>query len=253
MIKRFLLGLTAIAAFAFPTLAQQDIAPAEREKIERVIQEYLLENPEILELAFRELQRRRVSEQRIAMAETADNYRDYLENNPNAGVLGNPNGDVTIVEFFDYRCGFCRRHFAEVMRLVKEDGNIRWVARHFPVLDRQGETPVSRIAARAAIGATRQGKFREFHLEAMSTPGSLTEETVMKIAESVGLDMALLKKDMASSLTDKQITNTLAIGQDIGFTGTPGYVIGNSVLLGAEGYDAVKGAVTAARSAKKVK
>lgn len=181
------------------------------------------------------------------MAETANNYRDYLENNPNAGVLGNPDGDVTIVEFFDYRCGYCRRHFAEVMRLVKEDGNIRWVARHFPILDRQGEAPMSRIAARAAIGAQKQGKFRQFHLEAMSTPGSLTEETVFKIAEAVGLDIAQLKKDMASSLTEKQITNTLAIGQDIGFTGTPGYVIGQTVLLGAEGYDTVKSAVAAAR------
>lgn len=251
MIKSFLLGFIAIATLTATATAQQDIAPDERQKIEQVIQEYLLENPEILELAFRELQRRRVDQQRIAMAETADNYRDYLENNPNAGVLGNPDGDVTIVEFFDYRCGFCRRHFAEVMRLVKEDGNVRWVARHFPVLDRQGEAPVSRIAARAAIGATRQGKFREFHLEAMSTPGSLTEETVMKIAENVGLDLVQLKKDMASSLTEKQITNTLAIGQDIGFTGTPGYVIGKTILLGAEGYDAVKGAIDAARKEKK--
>ncbi len=251
MIKRFLLGITAIVTLISPVTAQVDIDPNEREKIEQVIQEYLLENPEVLELAFRELQRRRVSQQRIAMAETADNYRDYLENNANAGVLGNPDGDVTIVEFFDYRCGFCRRHFAEVMRLVKEDGNVRWIARHFPILDRQGEAPVSRIAARAAIGAKKQGKFREFHLEAMSTPGSLTEETIFKIAENVGLDIAQLKKDMASSLTEKQITNTLAIGQDIGFTGTPGYIIGNTVLLGAEGYDAVKSAIDAARKAKK--
>lgn len=252
MIKRLFVWLATAALFSTGLHAQQqpDITPQERQKIEQVVQEYLLKNPEILELAFRELQRRRIQEQRIAMAETADSYREYLENGANAGVLGNPQGDVTIVEFFDYRCGFCRRHFAEVMRLVNEDKNIRWVARHFPVLDRPGESPVSRIAARAAIAATKQGKFKEFHLEAMSTPGSLTEETIMKIADTVGLNMDQLKEDMASVLTDKQITNTLAIGQDIGFTGTPGYVIGNTVLLGAEGYDAVKSAVSLARQNK---
>lgn len=251
MLKKITTFITATLLITSYSVAQQnDIEPDERQKIEQVIQEYLLENPEILEMAFRELQRRRINEQRIAMAETANNYRNYLENGDNAGVLGNPDGDVTIVEFFDYRCGFCKRHFAEVMRLVNEDKNIRWVARHFPILDRPDQPPVSRIAARAAIAATKQGKFREFHLEAMSTPGSFTEETVMKIAEVAGLDLAQLKADMSSSLTEKQITNSMAIGRDIGFTGTPGYVIGNTVLLGAEGYDKVKQAVARARQSK---
>ena len=248
MIKRFALFLLCVSATMFGAVAQDaDIPQAERQKIEQVIQDYLLKNPEILEMAFRELQRRRLDQQRIAMSETADNYRDYLEQGANAGVLGNPDGDVTIVEFFDYRCGYCRRHFPEIMRLVNEDKNIRWVARHFPILDRPGEPAVSDMAARAAIAATKQGKFKEFHLEAMSTPGSLTEESIFKIASNVGIDIDQLKTDMASALTEKQITNTLAIGKDIGFTGTPGYIIGSTVLLGAEGYDAAKRAVAKAR------
>jgi len=252
MINRLTVWLVALTLFAIPVRAQQlDIDPGERQKIEQVIQEYLISNPEVLELAFRELQRRRIDQQRLEMAKTADNYRDYLENNENAGVLGNPEGDVTIVEFFDYRCGYCRRHFSEVMRLVIEDGNIRWVARHFPILDRPEEAPLSRIAARAAIAANKQGKFKEFHIDMMTTPGEVSEELIFTIAKNVGLDIPKMKEDMVSALTEKQITNTLAIGQDIGFTGTPGYIIGKSVMLGAEGYDTLKRAVALARQSKK--
>ena len=115
-----------------PLLAQQTpVDPAEREKIEQVVQEYLLENPEVIALA-------------------------------SVSPIGNPKGDVTVVEFFDYRCGYCRRHFPEVMKIVREDGNIRYIPRQYPILDREGQPPVSMLTARAALAAEKQGKFEEY-------------------------------------------------------------------------------------------
>lgn len=228
----------------FPAAQAQDIDAAERAKIERVLEEYLMENPEIVVKAIRELQRRQTLAQ---MLPTIQMYRDYLEREQGAPVLGNPNGDVTIVEFFDYRCSFCRRHFPAVMKLVQEDGNIRLIPRQFPILDRPGEAAVSFMAAAAALAAHKQGKFEEFHLATMMSEGSLTEDRLYDIAAGVGLDVAQLKTDMRSKLVEKNIRNTLSIGQDIGFDGTPGYIIGNDVVLGAEGYDRLVEAVARAR------
>ena len=244
-----LFALLAFCAAAFsPVSAQsQQVDPEEREKIEQVIQEYLIENPEILALAFRELQRRQTL---ARMGPAIENYRQYLEREPNVAVLGNPDGDVTIVEFFDYRCGFCRRHFPEVMQLVKDDGNIRFIPRQFPILDRPGDTPVSNLASRAALAAHKQGKFEEFHVATMTSSGSLTEEGIYDIARKIGLDIAKLKADMNDRLIVKSVQNTLAIGQDIGFEGTPGYIIGDDVVTGAEGRGRLLQAVNRARRQK---
>lgn len=239
--------LAAISIFTVSTVTAQDtpIDPAEREKIEQVVQDYLLENPEIIAVAIRELQRRQTL---ARMAPGIEMYRDYLENDPGAPVIGNPNGDVTVVEFFDYRCGFCRRHFPEVMKLVREDGNIRYIPRQFPILDRDGQKPVSLLASKAALAAQKQGKFEEFHIAAMTSPGSLTEQGIYDIASRLGLNVPQLKADMDDRLIEKSVQNTLAIGQDIGFTGTPGYIIGDDIILGAEGLGRLREAVNRARA-----
>lgn len=247
--KRLIRNLAAAAAmigFMLPTASAQDraIDPDEREKIEQVVQDYLLENPEIIAIAIRELQRRQTL---ARMGPQIEMYRGFLENEQNAAVIGNPNGDVTIVEFFDYRCGFCRRHFPEVMKLVKEDGNIRLLPRQFPILDRPNEPPVSYLAARAALAAKKQDKFEEFHVAAMTSEGSLTEDGIYEIAARVGLNVAKLKADMNDPLVIKNVQNTVAIGKDIGFEGTPGYIIGDDVVTGAEGYGRLLQAVNRAR------
>jgi len=245
-ISHTLMASTLIGTlFTLPAFAQdKEVEAEEREKIEQVVQEYLLENPEIIALAFRELQRRQTM---ARMGPAIEMYRDYLEKDPASPVIGNPNGDVTMVEFFDYRCGFCRRHFPEVMKLVREDGNIRYIPRQFPILDRQGETPVSYLASRAALAAHKQGKFEEFHIAAMTSKGSLTEDQLYQIAGSLGLNVGQLKADMNDRLVIKSVQNTLAIGKDIGFEGTPGYIIGEDVVTGAEGYGRLLQAVTRAR------
>ncbi|WP_420429289.1 DsbA family protein [Kordiimonas sp.] len=249
-IKSTFVAAALTAAVTLQPASAQDkpdavaVDPAERAKIEAVLQDYLLENPEIVMYAIRELQRRQSVAQMLPSIEM---YRSFLEEDKGAPVIGNPDGDVTIVEFFDYRCGYCRRHFPEVMRLVKEDGNIRLLPKQFPILDRPEEKALSRMAAQAALAANKQGKFEEFHVALMGAGASVTEELIYKTATSVGLDLTQLKADMADKLIDKRIGNTLAIGQDIGFEGTPGYIIGKDVVLGAEGYDRLRQAVARAR------
>lgn len=224
-----------------------DIDPAERAKIERVLEDYLMENPEIVVKAIRELQRRQTIAQMLPAVQM---YRDFLENEEGAPVMGNPNGDVTIVEFFDYRCGFCRRHFPAVMKLVREDGNIRLVPRQYPILDRPGQTPVSFLAAKAALAAHKQGKFEEFHIALMGDSVQLTEDRIYQLAATVGLNVDQLKADMQEKLIEKNVKNSLAIGQDIGFDGTPGYIIGDDIIVGAEGYNRLVEAVSRAREEK---
>ncbi|GHF27418.1 DSBA oxidoreductase [Kordiimonas sediminis] len=233
-----------------PLSAQEDVAvtPQEKAKIRSALIEIFEENPEIVIRAIQEFQRR---SQVASMLPKIDMYRGYLESDPSLPVLGNPNGDVTIVEFFDYRCGYCRRHFPELMRLVKEDGNIRLIPHQLPLLDRPGQTPVSRLAARAAVAAHKQGKFSELHFAMMSTPTSLTEDMIYSLAEDQGIDVERLKKDMADKLIDKTVGNSVAIARDIGFEGTPGYIIGNDVVLGAAGFDRMKEAVARARAENK--
>jgi protein-disulfide isomerase len=240
------IAIATVVALNVVPLSAQDVSDAERKKIEGVLQDYIANNPEIVIQAIQQFQRQR---QTANMLSQVNLYRGYLENDPDATIMGNPNGDVTVVEFFDYRCGFCRRHFASaILPLLEEDKNIRFIPQQFPVLDRPDTSPVSRIAARAALAAQKQGKFSEFHIALMTAPGSLTEEGIYQIAQSSGLDVLRLKSDMQSKLIDKRIENVLAIGRDIGFEGTPGYIIGDSILLGAEGIGNMKSAIARARS-----
>jgi len=245
MIKKFF--ASALIATSLSSVQAQEPTKPETNKaeIENIIKEYLLENPEVIETAIIELNRRRTLARMLPSIEL---YRGFLENEPGIPVLGNPDGDVTIVEFFDYRCGFCRRHYGEVLRLVENDKNIRWIPRHYPILDREGQTPLSMLAARAAEAAHRQGKFLEFHTALMQRTGELTEEQLFQIAEKTGLDVPKLRQDMNDKVLQKRIYNALSIGHEIGFTGTPGYIIGEDVVLGAEGFERLKEAVDRARA-----
>ena len=250
MVKKMLPAFASIATMVLlfgvlsaakgPLADDTPVDSSEREKIEQVIADYLEKNPDVVIRAIQEYQRR----QQMAQI---DLYRDYLESDESAPVLGNPNGDVTLIEFFDFRCGFCRRHFVEVMKLVSEDGNIRFIPKQFPVLDQPDAPPVSRIAARAALAAQRQGKYADLHTALLTSEGGLDEDTIYKVAEQTGLDIAQLKKDMRDPLIEKTIENTLAIGREMGIQGTPFYIIGDDFVNGARGFDYLKDTVSRVR------
>jgi len=157
-------------------------------------------------------------------------------------VSGNAEGDVTLVEFFDYNCGYCRRVFTYVPDLTKQDPNLRMVWKEFPILG-----PVSRYAAKAAMAADRQGKYLELHRALMSGARLVSEDQVLKTAEKVGLDITQLRKDMEDPAIEAYIEETIRLASALGINGTPGFVVGDQVIAGAISKEAMKQAIDLAR------
>ena len=208
-----------------PTLVAQNL---DRERVEKIIREYLINNPEVLEEAIRALQARREARRQAAAQASMQKNRKQIYENPEDPVGGNPNGDVTIVEFFDYRCGFCKRVAPVVEKALANDKKIRLVYKEFPVLG-----PNSVLAARAALASRAQGKYLVFHKALMNARISYDEESIMKIAATVGIDTARLKKDMQASGIQAYIVKTRALARSLGIRGTPAFVIGEQMFPGA--------------------
>ena len=208
-----------------PTLVAQSL---DKKRIEKIIREYLINNPEVLEEAIRALQAKREA-MRLAAARTSiQKNRKQIYADPEDPVGGNPNGDVTIVEFFDYRCGYCKRVAPVVEAALAKDKKIRLVYKEFPVLG-----PNSVLAARAALASRAQGKYLVFHKALMKAKISYDEASIMKIAAAVGIDTARLKKDMQAPGIQVQVAKNHALARSLGIRGTPAFVIGDQMFPGA--------------------
>ena len=215
----------------------------DREATREIIREYLLERPEVLEEAMIALRTRRQEEKRArTQAAIADN-RAVLLSHEMSPVSGNPDGDVTLVEFFDYACGYCKRSLSVMMNLLKGDPQLRIVWKEFPVLG-----PVSRIAARASTAAARQGRYLEFHEAVMGTGDGLSEESLLAIAERVGLDVERLQRDMADPAIEAYLEETRQLARELGIDGTPAFLIGDTLVPGAVGEARLKQLIAEARS-----
>jgi protein-disulfide isomerase len=198
------------------------------------VRAYLLEHPEVLQEAMQRLQ------QKQAAAQIAPHRRD-LET-PYAGAfIGAAQPDVTLVQFFDYACGYCRASLPDVQRLVREDPKVRVVFRELPILSRESE-----VAARASLAAAEQGRYAAFHT-AMYAAGRPTGPAVASAAQQAGLDSARLQAALKSPNADRELTRNVELARALGVSGTPAWVVGNEVLSGAVGYEALKSAVAKAR------
>ncbi len=187
---RFRQAFTTVAIAALlpiPVLADE----LSESRVKELVLEAIRENPEIVMEAVAILEQRQAQAQELSQAQVLNDQRDLIENDPNAPVLGNPEGDVTVVEFFDYNCPYCRRVKPEVRALIEEDPNIRLVYREWPIL---GDGSV--FAAKAALAARKQDKYEEFHWAMMGLEGRAEEASVLRVAEEIGLDIAQLRKDM---------------------------------------------------------
>jgi protein-disulfide isomerase len=197
------------------------------DRIKALIAATLRENPELVLEALQALEQRQVEAQAAAAAAVLTNKRALLERDPNAPVVGNPEGDVTVVEFFDYNCPYCKRAMPEVDALLKEDGRVRLVLREWPILS-EG----SYFAARAALAARKQGKYAEMHDALMSIRGKVEAETVLRVAAEVGLDVEVLKRDMDSTEVEEHIATSMRLAEELGFNGTPSFVVGDQLIPG---------------------
>lgn len=203
-------------------------SPAQKSAIETIIKKYLLKNPEIMLAVQQALQDKSEKLEAERLKVVIKQNANELFHRPNSAVAGNPKGDVTLVEFFDYNCGFCKRAFDNVAKLLEADKNMRIVFKEFPILSKGSEE-----AARVALAARAQGKYWQVHKALLSARGRANAKTALKIASKLGLDMEKLKRDMTSPEVEKEISDTRKLAQEMGINGTPHFVIGDKVIAGA--------------------
>ena len=220
--------------------------PGQRSEIERIIHDYLVQHPEVLQEAIEALETKRNEAQSAAQKQAMEQNREKLFESPRQVVLGNPQGDVTMVEFFDYNCGYCRRALTDMLELIREDPKLRVVLKEFPVLG-----PGSTEAARVSIALKRQGndKYLAFHQKMLGDRGEANEQRALDTAKSIGADMARLRKDMADPEVQATLEESFKLANALGLTGTPSYVIGQGVVPGAVGAAALKEKIGEARAA----
>ncbi len=233
-------AVALVTALALPAAAQ-DLTEAQ---VRALVLDTIRANPEIVMEAVGILQRRDAAEAEARAQETLGTARDRLERDPNAPVAGNPDGDVTVVEFFDYNCPYCRRAADQVAALVDEDDMVRIVYREWPIL---GEGSVA--ASRAALAAREQGGYEAIHAAMMAANGRLDEAAVLRIAGDVGLDVDRLRADMDAPEVQAHIDASMALAEELGFTGTPSFVIGDTRAPGLIDAGQMIEAVEAARAA----
>jgi len=236
------LGGALVAAAPTPGLAAPDLAPAQREAIEGVIHDYLLRNPDVLLEALRAAEEKLNHDADIKAAKVLNDRESEVFEDHATPVAGNPRGDVTIVEFFDYRCPYCKQVLPSLQALLREDHNLRFLYKELPVLGPQSVT-----AAHAALAAQRQGKYEAFHNAMMATKGQITDDTVYKIAGSVGLDVERLKQDMSAPEIEQALKANLALADALNIHGTPGFIIGKHIVPGAVDLDALRNMIADAR------
>jgi protein-disulfide isomerase len=243
-----LAGAMLFALGACPGYAQS-ISDAQRGEIERIIKEYLLKNPEVLQEAIAELEKR----QAVADAEkhktaVKDNAQE-LFNSSRHVVVGNPQGDVTFVEFFDYNCGYCKRALDDMMQLMKADPKLKVVLKEFPVLG-PGSVEAARVGVAVRMQDKSGKKYLEFHQKLLTGRGQIDKAKAIAAAKEVGLDTARIERDIAGEEVRVSLEESFKLAEKLGLNGTPSYVIGSDVVVGAVGLATLKEKVNLARCGK---
>jgi protein-disulfide isomerase len=247
--------LLAPALFAFalcatpPAASAQSFSDAQKGDIEVIIKSYLVSHPEVLEEAMTELNKRQAAEESQKHETSVSENSATIFNSPRGVMLGNKDGDVTFVEFFDYNCGYCKRAMADMMDLMKTDPKLKVVLKEFPVL-----SPGSVEAAQVAVAVRMQDpggkKYLDFHQKLLGGRGPADKAHALVAAKDAGLDIARIEKDMASPEVKATIDENFKLAEAMGMNGTPSYVIGKQVVVGAIGLDGLKEKIEQARCGK---
>ncbi len=244
------LGL-ALSLIAGPAQAQAQapLTPEQRKAVVDLVRETLLKNPELIQEALIELERRNQVAQAEAQRNAVAAEKASLTDPATSIIAANPQGDVTLIEFMDYNCGFCKRALDDVRTLAKDDPKLRVVIKDFPILG-----PDSVEASRVAIAVKNQlqgQKYWDFHNKLMATKGRINGAKALEIAKEAGADVERARKDMDAPATRAAIESTVALGDRLGLTGTPAFIIGDEVVFGAVGAAALKQKIDAVRKCGK--
>ncbi len=227
----------------------QSFTDAQRSDIETIVRNYLIAHPEVLEEAMNELSKRQAAAEEKKHEDAIASNADAIFNSPRGVTLGNRDGDVTFVEFFDYNCGYCKRAMADMLDLLKNDSRLKVVLKEFPVLG-----PGSVEAAQVAVALRMQDpggkKYLDFHQKLLGGRGPADKAHALAVAKDVGADMGRIEKDMTSPEVKATIEENFRLAEAMGMNGTPSYVIGKQVVVGAVGLEGLKEKIGVARCGK---
>ena len=240
MQKLFLI-IFLIFGSANQALQAQGLTTEQKRSVETIIYDYLLKNPLVVRQALDSLQIQEENKKKLQQAVALQNRKEELLRNPASPITGNPKGDITIVEFFDYNCGYCKRVVKTLKDLIRTDRKVRLVFKEFPILG-----PSSEIAAKSALAAKKQGKYIEFHNELMR-PGPINDERIKATATKLGLDLEKLNTDMQNLEIEQEIMRNYQLAEELGINGTPAFIIGGELIPGAIELDKLKKLIAAER------
>jgi protein-disulfide isomerase len=246
---RFLFPAVVAAVLIVPQAAPaQSFSEPQRAEIQKIVREYLLANPDVLEEVSAELNKRQAVAEAAKQASAVKKHSDALFNSPRGVIVGNREGDVNFVEFFDYNCGYCKRAMTDMLDLMKTDPKVRVVLKEFPVLG-QGSVEAAQVAVAVRMQDPSGKKYLDFHQKLLNSRGQIDKAKAVAAAKEAGLDMARLDKDLASPEIKATLEENFKIAEDMGLNGTPSYVIGQQVIVGAVGLDQLKEKIATARRA----
>ncbi|MCA1426293.1 MULTISPECIES: DsbA family protein [unclassified Bradyrhizobium] len=243
-------ALFALAMFGAAVPASADsFSDSQRTEIEKIIKNYLVSHPEVLEEAMAELSKRQAAaETQKHQASIAQNA-EAIFNSPRQVVLGNRDGDVTFVEFFDYNCGYCKRAMDDMLTIMKSDPKLKVVLKEFPVLS-QGSVEAAQVGVAVRMQDPSGKKYLDFHQKLLSGRGAADKARAMQAAKEAGLDTARIEKDIASPEVRATLEENFKLAEAMGMNGTPSYVIGKQIVIGAVGVESLKEKIGIARCGK---
>jgi protein-disulfide isomerase len=248
ILRLFAAAMAVLLTTLLPASAQS-ISPAQRTEIEAIIKDYLLKNPEVLQDVSAELEKRQAAAEAAKHQAAVKDHAEALFNSTRQVVLGNPQGDVTMVEFFDYNCGYCKRALSDMLEMMKADPKLRIVLKEFPVLG-EGSVEAARVAVAARMQDKAGKKYLDFHQKLLNSRGSVGRAQAVEAAKEAGFDMSRLEKDMAGDEPKATIEESFKLADALGLSGTPSYVVGSQVVIGAVGLATLQEKVNAARCGK---
>lgn len=251
-ISRIALPLTAIALIGFATLPDfaraktenNALTSSQQDAVKELVRQYILDNPSVIIEAVNNYKQQEEEKAEANAKKALNDYLPYFAKT-NLPSAGNAKGDITVVEFFDYSCGYCKKAFTEISKLIEDDKNVRVVFIEMPILSEQSAT-----ASQWALAAQKQGKYFEFHKKLMEYAGPKTPDALKQFAKEVGLDVAQLEKDAGSDAVKAMIEENHKVATALGIEGTPGFVIGQDIVRGYLPYDALKEVIKMQREKK---
>lgn len=233
------------ALWLTPALALEE---DEKKEMGQFIREYLLENPEVMLEVQAALEAKQQSQRLEQAGQAVAANHDAIFNSQDDIALGNPDGDVTVVEFFDYNCGYCKRALADMEKVLSTDPKVRFVLKELPIL---GPDSLDAHRVSNAVRLIAPEKYGEFHRALLGSTGTATEESAIEVAAALGISEADLRKSMAENPNDQLVRDAYTLATNLGVTGTPTYIVGNEALFGAVGDDALQEKIANVRACGK--